>query len=64
MQFLEDWDSEGLEVASEMLRLRDEASKDPVKVSLVSRAKKALAEKRKAAEEASQPSKEQKNQPF
>lgn len=64
MQFLEDWDSEGLEVASEMLRLRDEASKDPVEVSLVSRAKKALAEKRKATDEASEPSKEQKSQPF
>jgi hypothetical protein len=64
MQFLEDWDSEGLEVASEMLRLRDEASKDPAEVSLVSRAKKSLAEKRKSVKEASQPSKEQKNQQF
>jgi hypothetical protein len=64
MQFLEDWDSEGLEVASEMLRLRDEASKDPAWVSLVSRAKNSLAEKRKAADEAFQPSKDQKNHKF
>jgi hypothetical protein len=60
MQYLEDWDSEGLEVASEMLRLRDEASKDPAEVSLVSQAKKSLAEKRKADEEASKLAKEQK----
>jgi hypothetical protein len=64
MQFLEDWDCEGLEVASEMLRLREDATKDPAEVSLVSRAKKALAEKRKTAEETSQPSKEPKNHQF
>jgi hypothetical protein len=47
-----------------MLRLRDESSKDPAEVSLVSRAKKSLAEKRKAEEEASKPSKEQKSNQF
>jgi chromosome segregation ATPase len=52
MHFLEDWDTEGLEVASEILRLRDKASKDLAEVSLVTRAKKSLAEKRKADEEA------------
>jgi hypothetical protein len=64
MQFLEDWDSEGLEVASETLRLRDEASKDPAEVSLVSRAKKSLAEKRTAEEEAFRPAKDQKNNQY
>lgn len=61
MHFLEDWDTEGLEVASEMLCLRDEASADPAEISLVTRAKKSLAEKRKAEEEASKPAKDQKN---
>lgn len=64
IQFLEDWDSEDLEVASEILRLRDEASKDPAEVNLVTRARKSLAEKRKAAEEASRPPKEQKSSQF
>ncbi|GAQ81226.1 reverse transcriptase [Klebsormidium nitens] len=64
MQFLEDWDSEGLEIASEMLRLRDEASKDPAELNLVSRARKSLAEKRKASEEASKPPKEHKTQQY
>jgi hypothetical protein len=35
MQFLEDWDTEGFEIASEMLRLREESSRDPAEVSLV-----------------------------
>jgi hypothetical protein len=64
MHFLEDWDSEGLEVAPEMLRLRDEASKDPAEIPLVTRAKKSLAEKRKAIEEASKASKDQKSNQY
>ncbi|GAQ87463.1 reverse transcriptase [Klebsormidium nitens] len=63
MLYLEDWESEGQEVADEMLRLREEATKDPAELSLVNRAKKSLAEKRKASEEASKPSKEQKSNP-
>ncbi|GAQ88451.1 reverse transcriptase [Klebsormidium nitens] len=61
IQFLMDWDSEGLEVASEMVLLREEASKDPAEVSLATRAKKSLAEKRKASEELAKPAKEQKS---
>jgi hypothetical protein len=64
MQFLENWDSEGLEVAFKMLRLRDEASRDPAEVPLVNRAKKSLAEKRKMEEEATKPAKDQKSNQF
>jgi hypothetical protein len=60
MQFLEDWDTEGFEVASEMLRLRKESSKDSAEVSLVSRARKALAEKRKVSNDSFMASKEMK----
>jgi hypothetical protein len=58
MQFLEDWDTEGFEVASEMLSLCKESSKDPAEVSLVSCARNTLAEKRKASEDSSASSKE------
>ncbi|GAQ93302.1 reverse transcriptase [Klebsormidium nitens] len=60
MQYLEDCESEGVEVANEMLRLREEASKDPAEISLAARAKKVLAEKRKAEDTATKSSKEQK----
>jgi hypothetical protein len=60
MQFLKDWDTEGFEIASEMLRLREESSRDPAEVSLVSRARKSLAEKRKVSDDSTAPSKEMK----